>query len=114
VNEGAARIDVWLWRARFFKTRGAAARAVEDGRARLARDGASRTLAKPSAHVRPGDGLTLRLNGALRCVMILALGERRGPAREAQSLYAEVDPATSATLDEPGLEGQTSRLAEED
>lgn len=114
MTEDAARIDVWLWRARFFKTRGAAARAIEDGQARLARDGASRTVAKASALVRPGDGLTLRLGEHLKCVTVVALGERRGPAREAQGLYAEVDPATSAALDEPGAEGQTSRSAKED
>jgi ribosome-associated heat shock protein Hsp15 len=29
------RIDKWLWAARFFKTRGAAAEAVSGGRARV-------------------------------------------------------------------------------
>jgi ribosome-associated heat shock protein Hsp15 len=106
VNEYAARIDVWLWRARFFKTRGLAARAVEDGQARLARDGASRTLAKPSALVRPGDALALQLGARLKCVTVLALGDRRGPAQEARSLYAEVDEA--------GPEGQTTGSAIQD
>ena len=36
----ACRVDVWLWRARFFKTRSLAARIVEQGGVRLSRDGA--------------------------------------------------------------------------
>ena len=37
--EDALRIDVWLWRARFFKTRSLAARMIDDGRVRLTRGG---------------------------------------------------------------------------
>ena len=35
----AARADVWLWRARFFKTRSLAAKFVDEGRIRLTRAG---------------------------------------------------------------------------
>ncbi len=41
MSEDACRLDVWLWRARFFKTRGLAARFLEDGRVRLTRRGAA-------------------------------------------------------------------------
>jgi ribosome-associated heat shock protein Hsp15 len=105
MNEAAesVRIDVWLWRARFFKTRAMAARAIADGAARIVRGGESRTLEKPSATVRPGDGLTVLLGGRFRSVQILALGARRGPASEARQLYAAPDDA----LDGGGQASQT-------
>ena len=54
----SCRIDVWLFRARFFKTRGLAARVVESGGARLQRGASRLALDKPSRLVRVGDVLT--------------------------------------------------------
>jgi ribosome-associated heat shock protein Hsp15 len=81
------RLDKWLWRARFFKTRTLAARAVSEG----VRVNGARTQ-KPSAAVRPGDVLTFALGPRVRVIEIVALGERRGPAAEAQALYADRSP----------------------
>ncbi len=89
MSEAHARLDVWLWRARFFKTRALAAQAVAAGQVRRSRAHASETPIKPAAAVRVGDGLTFWFNGALRTVQIVALGVRRGPAAEAHTLYAE-------------------------
>ncbi|UYN94776.1 MAG: RNA-binding S4 domain-containing protein [Enhydrobacter sp.] len=83
------RLDKWLWHARFFKTRGLAARHVERSRFRL--DG--RVTDKPHATVAPGMVLTFALGSRVRVVRIRALGERRGPAPEAQTLYDEIDGA---------------------
>jgi ribosome-associated heat shock protein Hsp15 len=93
---GACRADVWLWRARFFKTRALAAKAIATGRVRLSTHGQSRVLEKPASAIHPEDGLTIRLpvsreTEALKTVRVLALGERRGPASEARLLYAELD-----------------------
>lgn len=91
------RVDVWLWRARFFKTRALAARMVEEGRVRLLRAaGGEVRLDKPSRCVRAGDGLVFALGGRLVAVRVCALGERRGPAGEAQALYAPLDDASAA------------------
>src|SRR5579875_3860372 len=79
------RVDVWLWRARFFKTRGLAARFVEEGRVRLHREGSETRLDKPSRTIRPGDGLVFALGGRLVSVRVAAAGERRGPASEART-----------------------------
>ncbi|QUD87564.1 RNA-binding S4 domain-containing protein [Phenylobacterium montanum] len=87
-EDGGCRIDVWLWRARFFKTRSLAARVVEEGKIRLSRGGAETRLDKPSRTVRIGDGLVFALGGRLVAVRIEGLGERRGPASEAQQLYS--------------------------
>jgi ribosome-associated heat shock protein Hsp15 len=85
------RIDVWLWRARFAKTRGVACELVEAGRVRLIRSGQETRLDKPSRTVRPGDVLTFAHGGRAQTIRIEELGERRGPATEAQQLYTRLD-----------------------
>ena len=90
-EENACRVDVWLWRARFFKSRSLAARFVDDGRVRLSRAGVEARLDKPSRTVRPGDGLVFALGGRLVAVQVEELGERRGPAAEARGLYAPLE-----------------------
>lgn len=89
------RVDVWLWRARFFKTRSLAARFVEDGRVRLSRPAGEVRLDKPSRTIRPGDGLVFALGGRLIAVKVEQLGERRGPASEAHGLYSPLQPSSS-------------------
>ncbi|MDB5460886.1 MAG: RNA-binding domain protein [Caulobacteraceae bacterium] len=88
--DDACRLDLWLWRARFFKSRGLAARFVEEGRLRLTRPGAQAVrVDKPSRVVRAGDGLVFAVGGRLVAVKVEATGERRGPASEARALYSE-------------------------
>ena len=86
-REDACRIDVWLWRARFCKTRGIAAALVERGAVRLTHHGAQTRLDKPSRSVHVGDELIFALGGRLHALRVVALGERRGPAQEARALY---------------------------
>jgi len=88
----SCRVDVWLWRARFFKTRSLAARMVEEGCVRVSRDGGEFALDKPSRTVRPGDNLVLIRDETRLAVRVEALGERRGPAPEARALYSAVQP----------------------
>ena len=87
------RADVWLWRARFFKTRGLAARMIEDGGVRLARGDGRSPLDKPSRSLRPGDVLSFAQGTRWLAVKVEALGERRGPAPEARTLYSLLDGA---------------------
>lgn len=87
------RADVWLWRARFCKTRALAARLVEEGRVRLTRGGVETRLDKASRTVRPGDLLVFALGPRLVSVRVERAGERRGPAVEARTLYSEVEAA---------------------
>jgi ribosome-associated heat shock protein Hsp15 len=87
----ACRVDVWLWRARFFKTRSLAARIVEEGGVRLSRGGARTPLDKPSRGVRCGDVLTFAQGTRWLAVKVEALGVRRGPAPEARGLYSLLD-----------------------
>jgi ribosomal 50S subunit-recycling heat shock protein len=87
----AVRADVWLWRARFFKTRSLAARFLEEGRVRLVRGGAETRLDKPARTLKPGDGVVFALGGRLIAVRVEATGERRGPASEARTLYSDLE-----------------------
>ncbi len=90
------RIDVWLFRARFAKTRAWASRYVAEGGVRIVHDGVPRRVEKPSVDVAPGDVLMFPQNGKLMVLKVVALGARRGPASEARALYSELDAAAFA------------------
>lgn len=79
-----ARIDKWLWAARFYKTRALAVAALENGRVLV--NGAR---AKPAKVVAEGDMLTLRMGPYTHEVEVLGLSGKRGSAPEAQKLYRE-------------------------
>ncbi|MEM7522716.1 MAG: S4 domain-containing protein [Pseudomonadota bacterium] len=81
------RVDKWLWRARFFKTRGLAAKCAGGG----IRINGGRTD-KAHALVRPDDVLTFKQARIVRVVRVVALGDRRGPAPEAAALYEDLAP----------------------
>lgn len=81
------RIDVWLWRARFFKTRALSAKFAEGGTLRLERFGQTSRIQKAGHSVRPGDRLTFAIGTRLIDVRVVDTGERRGPASEAQGLF---------------------------
>jgi ribosome-associated heat shock protein Hsp15 len=103
VTDDACRIDVWLWRARFFKTRSLAARVVEEGGVRLTRGGARSSVDKPSRAVRRGDVLTFARGPRWMAVKIEALGLRRGPAAAAQALYSLLDEPREGTASSSSL-----------
>lgn len=83
------RLDKWLFQARFFRSRGLAAGVVEAGHCRV--NGVRVT--KPGHDVRPGDTLTFAQGGRIRLIRVTGLGQRRGPAAEAQALYLDLDGA---------------------
>ena len=88
----ACRADVWLWRARFFKTRSLAAKFIDEGRIRLTRPGQEEhRLDKPARTLKVGDRLVFALGGRLIAVTVEAMGDRRGPAPEARLLYSTLD-----------------------
>jgi ribosome-associated heat shock protein Hsp15 len=85
-SDQGLRLDKWLWQARFFKTRPLAAELAEKGRIRINRV----PVNKPHYRLRPGDVLTFPQGRTIRVVRVLALGSRRGPASEAQTLYEDL------------------------
>jgi ribosome-associated heat shock protein Hsp15 len=79
------RIDRWLWCARLFKSRSAAADAVRGGRVHL-----NGQRVKSAHAVKVGDALELQLpRGVSRDVTIASIPVRRGPAAEAAQSYVE-------------------------
>lgn len=88
MSETSCRIDVWLWRARFARTRSLAAALVEGGAVRLTHNGLQTRLDKPSRSVHVGDTLVFARDGRLTELRVEALGAQRGPAEEARTLYA--------------------------
>ena len=88
MTDESCRADVWLWRARFFKTRSLAARFLDEGRVRMTRGGIETRLDKASRALKPGDEIVFALGGRLIAVRIDGMGERRGPAAEARALYS--------------------------
>jgi ribosome-associated heat shock protein Hsp15 len=80
------RMDIWLWAARFFKTRPLAKKACELGR--IVSNG---QLAKAAREVRVGDRLRIANEGGDFEIEVLLLSEARGPAAVAQTLYRESD-----------------------
>jgi len=78
------RIDKWLWAARFFKTRSVASEAIKGGK--ISQQGAR---VKPSKEVMLGDVLTIRQGYFEKTVEVMELSDKRGPAVQAQTLYAE-------------------------
>ena len=78
------RIDKWLWCARFFKSRSLAQQAVEGGHVQV-----NGERAKASRQVKVGDRLRITRERERFEVEIIGIPERRGPATEARTHYAE-------------------------
>ena len=81
------RADVWLCRARFFKTRGVAAKAIAKRGVRVTRGAKGVPVDKPGKGLHVGDVLVLAQGERWLTVRVLGFGERRGPASEARALY---------------------------
>ncbi len=90
-EETTLRLDQWLWRTRFFKTRRLAIDAVNAGHARL--NGGSAKAARP---VKIGDWITVRKNIFEWEVEVLGIPARRGPAKEAVTHYRESEESQAA------------------
>lgn len=83
-----ARIDKYLWHARFFKSRTLAAACVSEGRVRVNGE----HCVKPATTLKIGDVLTINVGGRVRIAKVLDFGVRRGPATEARELYEDLTP----------------------
>jgi ribosome-associated heat shock protein Hsp15 len=83
---GKVRIDKWLWAARFFKTRGLAADAIDGGKVRY--DG---ERPKPAKEVRVGAVLRITRPDGEWEVVVRGLSAQRRGAPEAALLYEETE-----------------------
>ncbi|WP_363797624.1 RNA-binding S4 domain-containing protein [Lysobacter firmicutimachus] len=89
--QASVRLDLWLWAARFFKTRSLARQAVETGKVEV---GGQR--AKASRPVRVGDAMRVARGEEAFEIVVLGLSDTRGPASVAQTLYAESEASRLA------------------
>ncbi|MDA5556215.1 RNA-binding S4 domain-containing protein [Shimia sp. MMG029] len=96
------RVDKWLWQARFFKTRSLSAKLVTGGHLRVN----GQKIGKASHGVTLGDVLTFPQARRVRVIKVAALGERRGPATEAQTLYEDLTPEEKPVPRAPGSDGK--------
>lgn len=92
-STGAAasqRIDKWLWCARFFRTREAAAAFIETQSVRLARAGLVQRIAKPGFALKAGDELSFLLSDRAVIVRVCGFALRRGSAQDAAKLFDRI------------------------
>lgn len=85
------RLDLWLWAARFFKTRSLARQAVVGGKVVV--DG---QRAKAARVVRIGNALQIERGEETFEIKVRELSDSRGPARIAQTLYVESEASRLA------------------
>jgi ribosome-associated heat shock protein Hsp15 len=83
-DDSRQRIDKWLWAARFFKTRGLAAAAVDGGKVKW-----NKQHIKPSRELKPGDEVDIVAGELHWIVIVRGLSAQRRPAPEARLLYEE-------------------------
>lgn len=86
-----ARIDKFLWAARFYKTRSLAAEEIGKGRVKI-----NGQVAKASRDVKAGDQLELLRTGLVTTLDVLQVSEQRGPVPLAQTLYRETPESLAA------------------
>jgi ribosome-associated heat shock protein Hsp15 len=87
----SARLDVWLWAARFFKTRSLAKQAIEGARVEV-----NDARAKPSRPVHAGDRLRIRRGEETWSIVVEAVSATRGSASIAEKLYRETEASRAA------------------
>jgi ribosome-associated heat shock protein Hsp15 len=94
----SARIDKWLWAARFFKTRSLASQAVAGGKVKL---NGERT--KPAKELRIGDELSIHIGAHEWLVRVMQVSDRRGPATVARALYEEDEASRARRIEQVAL-----------
>ena len=83
-HAGRVRLDKWLWAARFYKTRGLSAEAIDAGKIEV-----NGERAKRARLVQAGDRVKIRIGPYEHVITIEGVSEKRGSAPIAQALYEE-------------------------
>jgi len=99
----SVRLDLWLWAARFFKTRSLAKQAIEGGKVDV-----NDAPGKPAKALHVGDRLRIGRGDEQFRIDVVGLSERRGSAAIAQALYRETEEsrlAREALREQRRLEG---------
>jgi ribosome-associated heat shock protein Hsp15 len=85
------RLDIWLWAARFFKTRSLAKQAIEGGKIEV-----NDASPKPARPVHVDDRIRITRGIERMHVRVAGLSNMRGPASQARALYEETAESLKA------------------
>ena len=77
------RIDNWLYRLRFAKTRGVAQKIIKDGKVRINKI----KIKKTSNKIKYGDIITLNKNDEILVIEVIGFTKRRLDYKNAQTYY---------------------------
>jgi len=88
-SAAGVRLDLWLWAARFFKTRSLAKQQVEAGKVEV-----NDIAGKPSKLVHVGDVLKIVRGEERFEIAVAGLSTQRGPAATARRRYREAADQT--------------------
>ena len=84
----SCRVDKWLWATRLYKTRSLATAACKAGKVKI--EGIN---AKPARTVTPGDVVTVRKDGVVRTVKVIAMPDKRVGAKLVADYLEDLTPA---------------------
>lgn len=90
-DPNGVRADIWLWAARFFKTRSLCRQAIDGGK--ISHNDAA---CKPAKPVKVGDRMRITRGGETIEIDVLGISVKRGSASVAQALYRETDASVGA------------------
>lgn len=93
-EDATVRLDLWLWAARFYRTRSLAKQAIDTGKVDV---GGQR--AKASRTVRVGDTMRIVRGDEVFEIAVAGLSDQRGPASVAQALYSESETSKTNRLE---------------
>jgi len=91
VMAGTFRLDKWLWAARFYKTRSAAADAIDGGKVQV-----NGSRVKRGRPLQIGDRIRIRKVPYESIIEVVQLSEHRGSAMDAAGLYRETADSIAA------------------
>ena len=77
------RLDLWLWAARFFKTRNIAASNIKKGLIRIS----GKTTAKPASLINLGSQLIIEQNFVRKTVLVEEIAVKRVSSEKAKNFY---------------------------
>ena len=90
-DKDRVRLDIWLWSARFFKTRSLCKQAIDGGKVEV-----NGNKGKAAKLISKGDIISVSRGQERISVTVMALAEKRGPAAIATQLYQETAESIKA------------------
>ena len=87
------RLDLWLWAARFYKTRNLAASNIKKGLVRLS----GKTITKPASILNKGTQLVIENDLVIQTVLVEEIAVKRVTYEKAQQFYMVISKENKKT-----------------